>query len=389
MQSRRHFLTALATVTTTAAWTGALSTVLGPDGATLSGHPDAPRIRGLLERHLALWEGGDRIAIDEMRATNPEWDFMGRSFLGLALLNAALRKPSEAPRFLAAVDRMLEDTLRTVESRGALHYLLGYARSAPFRNRLQRSLFVDGELLALLAARQHVAPDGRWLTAQAAYANHVRTHLDESPLGHGESYPDECWSFCNAFAVAGLVLDQRTRNTDHRAALERYLMTLKTHLIDDTTGLVVSEYSFEGAHQDGPEGSSIFLTASQLVQVDPDLAERQYQLARYHLIDGLAGFGWAREWPDSWRGPADIDSGPIIPILDASAGASGLAFVGAATFDDRHTLSQLLASLELAGFPTWEGEKLYYAASNQVGDAVLLYALLQGPLGEQTRWRSA
>jgi putative ABC transport system ATP-binding protein len=33
----------------------------------------------------------------------------------------------------------------------------------------------------------------------------------------------------------------------------------------------------------------------------------------------------------------DIDSGPVIPITDASAGASGMALLGAASFDDEPT----------------------------------------------------
>ena len=54
--------------------------------------------------------------------------------------------------------------------------------------------------------------------------------------------------------------------------------------------------------------------------------------------------------------------------------------MGAAAFDDRGFLHELVTSLQLAAFPLeWDG-KLKYCASNQVGDAVLLYALVQGPL---------
>ncbi|MEZ4317436.1 MAG: hypothetical protein R3F61_08025 [Myxococcota bacterium] len=387
MTTRRQLLTALAAFTaSTTAWVGGLSTVLGPREGTLAGDPDDPVIRGLLERHLALWEGGSHGDLLAMRATNPEWDFMGRSFLGLALLEVAMRRPGEAPRMIAALDAMLHDTIGAQDRFGPLHWLLPYARSAPFRNREGRSLFVDGELLAVLAARRlvmrHLDLPGadRFSDRQADFAAHVSTHLDESPLGHGESYPDECWAFCNAFAAAGLVLDTRTSGRDHTARLDRYLRTLKSTLVDPVTGLAISEYTFGGGPQDGPEGSSIFLTSAHLQLADPAFARVQYETARSHLVRDLAGFGWAREWPDTWRGVMDVDSGPIIPLLDASAGSSGLAFVGAGAFGDRDTLSALLASLELAAFPTWEGDELHFAASNQVGDAVLLYALVQGPL---------
>jgi hypothetical protein len=72
----------------------------------------------------------------------------------------------------------------------------------------------------------------------------------------------------------------------------------------------------------------------------------------------------------------DVDSGAIIPLIDASAGSSGLALVAASAFEDEEWLDGLLRSLELAGFR--DGGR--YLASNAVGDAVLLYALTNGPL---------
>ena len=56
------------------------------------------------------------------------------------------------------------------------------------------------------------------------------------------------------------------------------------------------------------------------------------------------------------------------------------ALLGAGAFDDRATLAGLVASLDLAAFPIEDAGGLRYAASNAVGDAVLLYALVEGPL---------
>ncbi|MDZ4198401.1 MAG: hypothetical protein U1E27_03855, partial [Kiritimatiellia bacterium] len=101
-------------------------------------------------------------------------------------------------------------------------------------------------------------------------------------------------------------------------------------------------------------------------------------------------FGYAREWPDSWIGPADVDSGPIVPLLEISAGSSGLAILGAAAFEDTRYLRKLLTSLRYGGFPERKAGRLRFHASNPVGDAVLLYALVQGPLWRETdrRWRN-
>ena len=78
---------------------------------------------------------------------------------------------------------------------------------------------------------------------------------------------------------------------------------------------------------------------------------------------------------------------PIVPWLEASPGASGMALLGAASFRDLDYLRPLLASLDLAAFPVEEDDELRYCASNSVGDAVLLYALVQGPLWARVKER--
>jgi hypothetical protein len=90
------------------------------------------------------------------------------------------------------------------------------------------------------------------------------------------------------------------------------------------------------------------------------------------------------EWPASWEGPRDIDSGVVIPGLEVSAGSSGMAFMAATTFRDWTFLQALGASLDMAAFPSCKNGRLKYCASNQVGDAALLYALVLGPLWERT-----
>src|SRR4051794_26086545 len=52
----------------------------------------APRARELANRHLHLWEdpAAREAEMARMRASNAEWDFMGRTFLVLSLANMAL-----------------------------------------------------------------------------------------------------------------------------------------------------------------------------------------------------------------------------------------------------------------------------------------------------------
>ena len=62
-----------------------------------------------------------------------------------------------------------------------------------------------------------------------------------------------------------------------------------------------------------------------------------------------------------------------------------MAFIGASTFDDGIFLRSLAATLDFAGFPSRSHGRLKYCASNQVGDAALLYAATLGPLWQKVK----
>lgn len=334
--------------------------------------PDLARTRrALLDKQLAA---SDPTA---MRAVNPEWDFMRRTFVVLALANRALEAPAERATLLASIDATIESTIRLESERGARHFLMAYADRAPFVDPEARSVFVDGEILMMMAARDLVAPKYR----DRARAATIEAAMRRSPSLSAESYPDECWTFCNTTALAALAMFDRASGDDHAELRAAWVAHAKAHLVDPRTGILVSSYTRDGRTLDGPEGSSIWMVAHNLLVVDEAFARDQYARARRELGASLFGFGWAREWPNGTAARPDVDSGPVVPLLDASAGSSGLALLGARAFEDAAFERSLFASLELAGFPD-EGR---YRASNDVGDAVILYTLSFGPLWRRVR----
>jgi hypothetical protein len=117
--------------------------------------------------------------------------------------------------------------------------------------------------------------------------------------------------------------------------------------------------------------------------VDEGFARDQYQRARKELGRITLGFGYGVEWPASWQGPRDIDSGAVIPVVEVSAGSSGMAFIAASSFHDWDYLQALATTLDMAGFPSRQNGQLKYCASNQVGDAAILYATVLGPFWER------
>ena len=351
----------------------------------------APEARAMLRRQLALWETPDARAreLARMRRSNAEWDFMGRTFLVLALANASLREPGERDRYLAIMDALISETIRLERENGIYYFLMDYAQAGSFLGPTRRSLFQDGEIAMMLAARRLVREKPEYKAPLAERAAWMLQQMEAGPVLCGESYPDECWMFCNAVALAAFRMCDALDGSDHRPFARRWVETAKRKLVDPATGLLVSNFSLAGEVGDGPEGSSIWMVAHCLQIVDRPFAGDQYRRARKELARNALGFGYAREWPE-WRvGMPDVDSGPVVPGLQASAGSSGMALLAAAAFDDRAYLASLLTSLEFGAFPERRNGQLRYLASNQVGDAAMLYALVLGPLWKEVERRAA
>src|SRR5688500_18844355 len=119
-----------------AVWLPSLRFFFQPARADVTSGAQAPRARALLARQRALWDEPARRArsIEAMRGTNPEWDFMSRTFVVMALANVALddgTPAAERRSALATMDTILADTLAAEEAHGMHHFLLPYGRRAP------------------------------------------------------------------------------------------------------------------------------------------------------------------------------------------------------------------------------------------------------------------
>jgi hypothetical protein len=364
-------------------FTRPLSTVQSETGIP----PDA---QALAAYHLRFWSDPALRTHERarMRATNAEWDFMGRTFLVLSMANLSLRDPALTASSLDSMDAIIEETLRLEAEKGPEHFLMEYARAKPFIVNPPRSIFVDGEIALMLAARCLVSNRDDYRRQLAERAQGMIRNMEQSPVLCGESYPDECWVFCNSIALASIRLSDLLNGTDHSEFLRRWVQTARTHLCDPVSGMLFSSFSLAGTPYDGPEGSSIWITSHFLQLIDPVFAREQYDRARRHLGRSLLGFGYSREWPPHWQTGADVDSGPVIPILGVSAGASGTAFVGASAFKDTAFLQSLHTSLRFGGFPERDHGTLRFHASNQVGDSVILYSMVLGPLWQQVQTRT-
>jgi hypothetical protein len=320
-----------------------------------------------------------------MRVSNAEWDFMGRSYLVWSLANMALRDPASKPLYLRTMDQIIDETLRLEKQEGMYFFLMPYAKDGPYVMQPPHSLFLDGEIALMLASRRVVEEKPEYKPLLTERVNAIVARFQKSPRMLLESYPDECWMFDHCVALDAMKMADYLDGTDHSKLIHDWIAMAKQKLVDPKSGLLISSFTTHGAPLAGPEGSSIWMVAHSLQLLDEDFARDQYQRARKELGAVTLGFGYAHEWPESWKGEANIDSGPIIPVFDVSAGSSGMAFIGASSFGDDNFLTSLAATLDFAGFPSQTGGRLKYCASNQVGDAALLYAATLGPLWEKVK----
>ncbi len=347
----------------------------------------SPNARQLAARHLQLWTEPSlrKIELQKMRASNAEWDFMGRTFLVWSLVNMGLREPGMKAEYLPVIDKIIQETVSIEKQKGIYVFLMPYAKGTPYKVLPARSLFLDGEIALMMGARRILQEESSYRQPMTERLNLIEQRMRSNPLMAMESYPDECWTYDHAVALVAFKVADRLDGTDHTALCQQWVAMAKKQLVDQRTGLLLSSYQINGEPLYGPEGSTIWMVAHCLQAVDEPFARDQYERARKELGRITLGFGYGLEWPASWQGPMDVDSGMVVPGLGVSAGSSGMAFMAASSFHDWNYLQALATTLDMAAFPSRQKDRLKYCASNQVGDAALLYASVLGPLWERIR----
>ncbi len=348
----------------------------------------APMAMRMAARQERIWTdksllGGE---IAKMRRANAEWDFMGRSFLVWSLGNLSLRDPTRAGSSLAAMDNIIDETLRLEREGGMYVFLMGYAQAKPWVQKPERSIFIDGEIALMLGVRCMVRPRQDYLDElRRRRVDVMAERMEASPSLSCESYPDECWTFCNTTALAAMRVSDRLLDTDHSQLIRRWITYSKANLIDPRTGMLISAYTLDGKAIYRPEGSTIWHVCHCLCVLDEQFGREQYELAKKQLADSIVGFGYAREWPAGIEDQMDVDSGMVVPVLGASVASSGLACLAAGTYGDVDFLCGLVTTIRLGGFPIARDGELWHAGANQVGDAVLLYGLTVGPIWQKLK----
>jgi hypothetical protein len=197
----------------------------------------SPKATQLAARHLQLWTDPAlrQRELDRMRASNAEWDFMGRTFLVWSLAEMSLRNPGGKAEYLQTMDRIIEETMRLEAEHGIYFFLMPYARARLYVMQPARSHFIDGEIALMLAVRRIVEEKPAYEPLLSERVELMLARMRQGPVLSAESYPDECWMFDQAVSLAATRLADELDGTDHSAFMRQWLEMAKRKLVDRNT----------------------------------------------------------------------------------------------------------------------------------------------------------
>ena len=226
-------------------------------------------------------------------------------------------------------------------------------------------------------------PDRQAVADEAAV---LRAAL-QSPAGGAagdlllQSYPGQAWPCDNVVALAALARAGDLLGTADRD-LARRRLALLDRVRDPDTSLLAHRATPDGRVLDGPRASSQAIIMTFLPDLDGAVARRDWAAYTRVFVVRAGGLVGVREYPIGREGAGDVDSGPL--VLGVSASASAVSLAAARRVGDLTLAETLDREAELLGLGfSWGGTRRYAAGQLPVGDAFLAWARTT-PIGDLT-----
>ncbi len=205
----------------------------------------------------------------------------------------------------------------------------------------------------------------------------VATALAGSRSGFLAGYPGSYWPCDTVVAAAELarsavLLDR----PDWLREVRRWRDRVARHR-DPTTGLLPHRVDASGVAIEGPRGSSQSIIQAfwpgLTTALDGQVDTSAYRVFVTWFVTREAGLVGVRDHLMGSTGTGDVDSGPLLLGVSASASTVGLAAARAA--GDRDLARDLDREADLLGLPwQWSGQRRYAGGVLPVGDAFLAWS---------------
>jgi len=138
-----------------------------------------------------------------------------------------------------------------------------------------------------------------------------------------ESYTDQTWPADNVIGMASIGIHDKILSPKYEGLTADWLKQVKKNL-DPNTGLIPHKSSAsKGESIEGARGSSQSLILNFLPEIDRKFANDQFTLYKALFLDYRLGLPGIREYPKGTAGLGDVDSGPVVWGIGASASIVG------------------------------------------------------------------
>ena len=187
------------------------------------------------------------------------------------------------------------------------------------------------------------------------------------------AYPNMAWPVDSVVGIAALSLHDHLLTPRYETTISRWTDMAQERL-DPVTGLLPHRVEpITGERLETARGSSQSIILRFLPEIDPAWASEQYAASRSQFVGFVGTVPGIREYPIGVDGEGDVDSGPLVNGLSASATVvtMGTAFI----HGDRELGETFFHIGESAGIPITLGNTRRYAFGVlPVGDAFLVWS---------------
>src|SRR6266540_1170809 len=317
---------------------------------------------------------------ERMQELFPEGYFFTHALYGLAWVEVGMRRPFGDPLREAALN----------EAHWALRQIDTPAGRAPFAATLDpphgvfyvgwSSWLRGGTLILQDAGVRDEGEVNRFAADCAALA----AAFDRSPTPFLPAYLASAWPVDSVVAVAALRLHDKLLQPRFAMTIARWLALART-MLDPNTSLLPHRVDWQtGKMLEGARGSSQSIMARFLFEIDPGWGRQQYEQFRRNFVPTPLGVLGVREYPHCIDGERDVDTGPL--VLGLSASASVVTLGAALVHGDCALAVPLVNTIETVGLPLgWSGTKRYAFGTLPVGDAFLVWSKTARPwVAQQT-----
>ena len=304
-----------------------------------------------------------------MQMLFPEGFFFSHELYGLAWIELGLRHDEGS--------ELRQRALR--EARWALGQIDSAEGRGPFEPGMRPSygIFYAGWSAWLRGGILRLQSPGRRDPADAAafvdLCESIGGAFASSPTPFLAAYPGQAWPCDSAVAVAALRLHDQLLPPRFAAIADRWVVQACDRL-DGTTGLLPHRVDvYTGRPVEVARGSSQSIIQRFLPEIDAAFAREQYAIFRRTFIGRPLGLPGIREYPQGMSGGGDVDSGPL--IFGVSASATVVTIGAAQVHGDAELARPLLQVGEAFGLPIqWSQRKRYALGLMPVGDAFLAWS---------------